>query len=521
MTSISRRTFCVGAGAMTAAALLGGARLGAAETKNRPTLPIPGELRPDANGKITLVAKQGKMPFQSGVVTPTYGFNGPFLGPTIRVRRGEEVDVRIENALPERLTMHWHGLIIPGEVDGGPYQLVASGQRHNVKLAIDQPAATVWYHPHVYPATAELVIKGLAGMFIIDDDESDKLGLPSRWGVDDIPIVLQDRRFNGDGTFFHRFNEMAVAMGYVGDTMLVNGAMRPTARTPSGWLRLRILNGSNARNYRLAISDKRPLYVIGSDGGLLEAPVELKELPIAAGERYEVMVDARNGKPFDLMTLPVDQPIRRLPPFDVALPLVSFEPDGGSGSGKLPDHLVSLPKLPATPPPVSQELVMQMYRDMNAKRILMESGFMGMVKSGKTDPAVVAKIEDVIVNGPALPLKVQLTANGINGRPFSFTEPGFQAPINTDLVWSISEETDKMLHPVHVHGCQFRVLTLDGKAPPPHMAGWKDTVPIQNGGTAEIFVRFPLPASEGAPYMAHCHILEHEDSGMMTEFTVG
>jgi blue copper oxidase len=520
MVSMSRRTFCTGTGLLTAAVMLGGARLATAATKG-PALPIPPELRADQNGKIRLVAEAGKMSFRPRVATPTYGFNGPFLGPAIRVRRGQTVDVRIDNRLDENITLHWHGLIIPGEVDGGPYQLVPGGSTHNVQLAIDQPAATLWYHPHLYPATAELVIMGLAGLFIVDDGETDRLNLPSRWGIDDIPIVLQDRRFNDDGSFFHRFNEMAVAMGYVGDVMLVNGAIQPTARTARGWLRLRILNGSNARNYRLAASDGRTLYVTATDGGLLEAPVEVKELPIAAGERFEVLADARNGKPFDLVALPVAQPIRRLPPFDRPLALVGFQPDGADGDGKLPDALVQLPALPQTPPPVSQGLVMQMYRDMDAKRIMMETGFMAMVKSGKTDPAVVAKIEDAIVNGSELPLKEQLTANGINGRPFSFTEQGFHAPIDTDLVWAISEETDKMLHPVHIHGCQFRVLTLDVKAPPAYLAGWKDTVPIENAGNAEILVRFPLPAPAEAPYMAHCHILEHEDSGMMTEFTVG
>jgi len=133
----------------------------------------------------------------------------------------------------------------------------------------------------------------------------------------------------------------------------------------------------------------------------------------------------------------------------------------------------------------------------------------------------VARVVDLIVNRPALPLKEQLTANGINGRSLSFTDKGFRAPMGMDLVWSVSEETDSMLHPVHIHGCQFRVVKLDDADPPAHMTGWKDTVLIQNAGNAEIYVRFPLAAPEDAPYMAHRHILEHEDSGMMTGFTVG
>src|SRR5262249_50434590 len=160
------------------------------------------------------------------------------------------------------------------------------------------------------------VIKGLAGLLIVDDEEAGRLPLPSRWGVDDIPLIIQDRRFTPDGQFFDRMNAITVSNGYVGDVALVNGAPYPEARTARGWLRWRILDGSNARSYRLSPSDNRSLYVIGSDGGLLATPVELKELLIHAGERFEVMVDARNGQAFDIVPLPVAEPIMRLPPFD-------------------------------------------------------------------------------------------------------------------------------------------------------------------------------------------------------------
>lgn len=520
MVKISRREFCVGTGTITATALLGAPRMSAAA--DRPVLPIPAELRAGSTGAIEINARKGRQSFLPGVDTPTYGFNAPYLGPAIRVRRGHKLTVHVNNRLDEDITLHWHGLIIPGPVDGGPYNVIAPGGRWTVQLPIDQPAATLWFHPHLYPATAELVIKGLAGLFIVDDEESDALGLPSRWGIDDLPVILQDRRFNAGGTFFHRFNEIAIAAGYVGDVMLVNGAVQPVATTARGWLRMRILDGSNARNFRLAMSDGRSFFVVGSDGGLLSQPVEVKELAIAAGERYEVLVDARDGKPFDLVSLPVvHQPIMRLPPFHRSLTLLSVKPAGVDGTGKLPDALVGLPAIPERLPPVSQGLVMQMFRDTNARRLLMRSGLMEMSKSGKTDPSVVARVVDLITNGPTLPLKTQLTANGVNGKSFSFTEKGISAPIGTDMVWAISEETDKMLHPVHIHGCQFRVVKLDGADPPAQLAGWKDTVPIENAGHAEIYLRFPLAAPVDAPYMAHCHILEHEDSGMMTEISVG
>ncbi|MEQ8347011.1 MAG: multicopper oxidase CueO [Sneathiellaceae bacterium] len=521
---VSRRTVLAGGAVLAGAAALGlGPALPVrrAAAADRPALPIPAELRADAMGEIHIAAQAGEMQFRPGPLTPTYGFNGPFLGPAIRVRRGDAPVVRVSNRLTQDITLHWHGLIIPGPKDGGPYRLIPPGTDWMVQLPIRQPAETLWFHPHIYPSTAELVIRGLAGLFIIDDEEGDALGLPASWGVDDIPVILQDRRFQADGAFFHRFNTLAVGMGYVGDTMLVNGAIDPVVRTAKGWLRLRILDGSNARNYRLAASDGRTLHVIASDGGLLAEPVALKELPIAAGERYEILVDARDGKPFDLVSLPVaHQAIMRLPPFDAPLPLLTVRPDGAEGRGRLPDRLASLPAIPDRLPPVSQGLVMQMYRDVEAQKLMRETGFMAMVKSGRTDPAVVARVVQAIETGPALPLKAQLTANGINGRSFSLIQKGFDVPVDTDLVWAFSEETDRMLHPIHIHGCQYRVVARDGKPPPPILAGWKDTLPIENGGTAEIFVRFPYKAGADAPYMAHCHNLEHEDSGMMTEFTV-
>ncbi|MEM8840762.1 MAG: multicopper oxidase CueO [Pseudomonadota bacterium] len=517
MAKITRRDLAIGATAIG----LGMLTRQSAGAATQPALPIPPELRADATGSIPLRVQSGQIQVLPGKSTPSYGINGPFLGPALRVRRGERVTMRVQNRLAEPTTMHWHGLKIPGAVDGSPYSIIQPGKRWDAALSIDQPAATCWFHPHYYPTTAEQVIKGIAGLFLIDDDESDALGLPSRWGIDDIPLILQDRRFNADGSFFHRFNLAAVTTGYVGDTMLINGAVYPKAKTAQGWLRLRLLNGSNARAYRLALSDGRPFHVIASDGGLLAEPATLTELMLFSGERYEIMVDARDGRAFDLVTRPVTQMAMNLPPFDRELPLVSINPEGAEGAGKLPDSLVKVPPLVQGLPPVSQDLVMQMNMDNAGMGAFAKAGLMKMQMSGKSDPAVIAAVNKLIVEGPALPLDQQLKANAINGAPFEMGDVPFSAPIHTDLRWRISEGSDRMLHPVHIHGCQFRILKLDGKAPPSHMAGWKDIAPISKGGSAEIQIRFDHPAEQTAPFMAHCHILEHEDSGMMTNFSVG
>lgn len=518
MMELTRRNAL--SGAISLAVVGGSAISWPVRAADRPDLPIPTELKADSKGEIALRAEPGQQQFLPGLTTPTMGINGPYLGPAIRVRRGKKVTMNVTNGIDDKITMHWHGLKIPGDVDGSPYSVIDPGKSWHPTLSIEQPAATCWFHPHFYPTTAEQVILGLAGLFLIDDDETDALGLPPRWGVDDIPLILQDRRFNADGSFFHRFNMVAVTTGYVGDTMLVNGAHYPNARTARGWLRLRLLNGSNARSYNLALSDNRSMYVIASDGGLLAEPVELKELMIYAGERYEVLVDGRDGTAFDLVTRPVGQMAMNLPPFDVELALMALTPDGADGAGRLPESLVGLPPLVADLPPVSQNLVMGMRLDGQGMGLLKEAGLMKMNMAKKTDPKVVDAVNKLITEGPALPLKDQLSANTINDQPFEMGDVPFGAAINTDLRWMISEGSDAMLHPVHIHGCQFRILALDGKAPPPHMAGWKDIAPMAKGGTCEIQIRFDHPAAEKTPFMAHCHILEHEDSGMMTNFTV-
>jgi blue copper oxidase len=311
-----------------------------------------------------------------------------------------------------------------------------------------------------------------------------------------------------------------VTNGYVGDVPLVNGVQYPEARTMRGWVRLRVLNGSNARSYLLKASDERSLFVVGSDGGLLESPVELEQIMIHAGERFELMVDCRSGTSFDLVTLPVEQPIMRLPPFDGPLPLVTIRPDGADGPGELPTSLVQLPPFPADLPPVSQQLVMNMFRDKEGMMPMMKAGLNAMAESGKTNPAVVAHVTSLIVDEPELSMAAQLSANGVNGRPFALKEPPFAAPRNQVLRWRISESSDRMLHPVHIHGCQFRIVSQNGKPPEPYRTGWKDIAPISAGGFSEILVSFPYAADPHAPYMAHCHILEHEDSGMMAQFTV-
>ena len=187
---------------------------------------------------------------------------------------------------------------------------------------------------------------GLAGLVLIEDDEIRKLRLPKQWGIDDVPVIIQDKRFSADGQIDYQLDIMTAAVGWFGDTLLTNGAIYPQHSAPKGWLRLRLLNGCNARSLNIAASDNRPLYVIASDGGLLAEPVKVTELPLLMGERFEVLVDISDGKAFDLVTLPVSQMGMAIAPFDKPHPVMRIQPLRITASGTLPDTLTTMPALP-------------------------------------------------------------------------------------------------------------------------------------------------------------------------------
>ncbi|MCB1492069.1 MAG: multicopper oxidase domain-containing protein, partial [Rhodobiaceae bacterium] len=230
-----------------------------------------------------------------GAATPTWGFSQSYLGPVLRFRRGTSAHVSVKNSLPFPITSHWHGLHVPAIIDGGPQLQIAPGATWTVELPIDQPAATLWYHSHVGGVTAEQVYGGLSGMIIVDDPDAGDQGLPSDYGVDDIPLVIQDRAFGPDGELVYVKRGPALMHGFRADTILVNGAVRPVAGVPAGLVRLRLVNGSNARIYHLRFSDDRSFHQIASDGGLLPAPVPHTELTLAPAERAEVVVDFSDG----------------------------------------------------------------------------------------------------------------------------------------------------------------------------------------------------------------------------------
>lgn len=504
--------------------------------EQRPLLPIPSLLTADARREISLIAQAGSSSWR-GKNVPTWGYNGALLGPAIQLERGKEVNITVYNRLPEATTVHWHGLELPGQVDGGPQARIAPNQSRRVTFTPDQPAATCWFHPHQHGRTGYQVAQGLAGLVLINDPESGELLLPKQWGIDDIPVILQDKRLTADGSQIdYQLDIMSAAVGWFGDTMLTNGAIYPQAGVPRGWLRLRLLNGCNARSLNITTSDKRPMYVIASDGGLLGEPVQVSELPMMPGERFEVLVDTTDGKPFDLQTLPVRQMGMTLPPFNQPLPVLSIAPLQVQASGTLPDRLVEMPAVPAAQGANTRwlQLMMDPELDRRGMLALMEkyghASMAGMSMDAHDSDKADAKPQMAMSgmdHGEMAGMDHAKTpkaydfhqGNQINGVAFNMDKPSFEVKQGAYEKWTLSGEGDQMLHPFHIHGTQFRILSENGKPPAPHRSGWKDTVRVE-GWRSEVLVRFNHQATPDQAYMAHCHLLEHEDTGMMLGFTV-
>ncbi|MDU4094958.1 MAG: multicopper oxidase CueO [Pantoea sp.] len=522
---------------------------------DRPALPIPELLKPDIHGAVRLIAQTGTRHW-NGKAVNTWGYNGALLGPAIEMTRGKTLKVQLENRLPQATTVHWHGLEVPGDVDGGPQAIIAPGSQRTVSITPDQPAATCWFHPHQHGKTGYQVAQGLGGLVVLRDEESEKLLLPKQWGVDDIPLILQDKQLTAEGTGIdYQLDVMRAAVGWFGNLMLTNGVPYPQQAVPRGWLRLRLLNGCNARSLHLATSDKRALYVIASDGGLLAEPVQVESLMLLPGERFEVLVDASDGKAFDLETLPVKQMGMTLAPFDAPLPLLHILPLRVMASGSLPDTLATLPPLPASDnlpgrwlqlmmDPQLDRLGMQALQQRYGKQAMAGHEMKG---HGMAQPAASAGHDHAMAQQSASAGHHQAMAhqqmpaghahdmadmpqqrassydfhngNKINGLAFDMNKPMFAVKRGQLEKWTISGEGDAMQHPFHIHGTQFRILSENGKPPAAHRQGWKDTVHVE-GWRSEVLVRFNHQASAQHAYMAHCHLLEHEDTGMMLGFTV-
>ena len=442
-----------------------------------------------------LVLQAGLTEFFPGRQTPTLGVNGAFLGPTLRCKAGDRVTLNVRNALDFDTTLHWHGLHVPSVSDGGPHQVVSAGRTWSPNFEIKQKAGLFWYHSHMMERTGAQVNGGLAGLILVEDAESAMLGLPSEYGVDDIPLVIQDRRFRPDGRFDYLSSMPDRMMGFRGDVMLINGTTSPVLDLRRRRTRLRLLNGSNARIYNIARSDRRGLIQIGTDGSLLERPVERRSVRLAPGERADVLLDVEPDSTLELVSLPDRAAGRR---------------GGMMGmmGGTLDDEQITLlrlraAKLEAAETRIPQQLIeVPSWNPRKADRtrtFVLEMGMMGMMGGGMGRGGM-----------------MNMT---INGRSMDMERVDERVPLGATEIWAIRNATP-IPHPFHIHDIQFRILDRDGEPAAPHERGLKDTVLIDPGETVRVITQFTDFADANHPYMYHCHILEHEDEGMMGQFVV-
>ena len=256
-------------------------------------LSIPELLDPTFDGEgvahYDLTIGKSRHDYRQAALTDTYSYNGmSVLGPTLILRTGDTVAISVANELDEITTTHWHGADVPAEDDGGPHSIIESGTTWVADFDVIQPAATLWYRPHAHGSTAEHVYRGAAGLIIIEDDNPAAEALPSTYGVDDIPVIIQDRDFTDDGQL-----DFAIDGGDDGklySTLTVNGTINPFVEVPTGPVRLRLLNGSQARIYRLTVKGA-DMTKIAPDGGYLAGPVAIERLVLGPGDRAEIIVD--------------------------------------------------------------------------------------------------------------------------------------------------------------------------------------------------------------------------------------
>ncbi len=492
---LSRRQLLTGSASLFGASLISPAWSTTIPAK----LPIPPLADGTTEEPIGLKIRAGEHAFLAGVKTPTLGINQDFLGPTIRTRRNTELNLRYLNTLEEGVSIHGHGLHVPGDVDGGPQLEMAPGEGWQPSLAIVQPAATCWYHSHTHGKTGDQVYRGLAGMIIIDDDENDALDLPNRYGVDDLPIIIQDRTFDAQGRFVYSLFD-ADEDGWFGDTVIINGAVAPlVADVPAGKVRLRLLNGANARFYVVAFSDNRVFYKIATDGGLLPTPVPMTTMEMSPGERCEIIVDLSDANSAELLTFFEDEVDDEGEGIVGSLSTLV----GGSDAAAPRASLTLRPeaRLVANNAPLPEKLSAishpEEHEIKNVREFVLEmdhgGDHAGHDGHGKMD---------MTINGAVMDMSV------INER----------VGLGVWERWRIRSEQGA--HPFHIHGCSFLIEQMEGEIVPADQQGWKDTVVLDDDDWSEIVVRFDHVATEQYPYMYHCHILEHEDRGMMGQFTV-
>jgi blue copper oxidase len=539
--SVSRREFlkiaCVGTAGVASSTLLSG-------------LPFVGKVLAQSDTvpdlEVRLRAVESDVSILSGNLTRVWTYQGEviqgdvaslraipdsYLGPIFRVRQGQHIRIHFVNDLTEASIVHWHGLILPEAMDAHPRYAIDPGETYTYDFEVINRAGTYWYHPHPHGSTATQVYNGLAGLFIVADDEESAVGLPS--DTYDIPLVFQDRSFDADNQLVYitggmMTQMMTEMMGFLGDNILVNGKPEFELDAETRAYRLRLLNGSNFRILKLGWEDSTPLTVIGTDGGLLEAPVERPYVTLSPGERVELWVDFNGrtlGSQLLLKSLPFSGvEMGGMMMGGMEMPETTTLPHGeettvlkvnivqeSTEALTLPERLSTIERyalsdaLNAAAPRTFEIAMINEVWSLNGRSFEMD-----------------AVADDEIVQ--ANTLEVWEFVNVVNGDEMGGmgNMPGHNMGSNDEVMTE-----DQMAHPMHVHGVQFQVLERivddafregwETVSAGYVDEGWKDTVLLMPGERVKLLMRF---GNDRGLFVFHCHNLEHEDLGLMRNYQV-
>lgn len=456
---------------------------------------------------------------------------GSYLGPLMRFWKGQKIRIRLHNELPEPTITHWHGLHVPALMDGHPMYAIDPGETFVYEFEIRNRAGLNLYHPHPHEATAPQVYRGLAGAILVNDHEERALGLPS--GEYEVPIIIQDRTFDDDHQLIYAAGIHARRFGFHGNRILVNGRPDFNIDVASRAYRLRVANASNARIYKLAWDDRTPLTVIGVDGGLLEAPEKKPYVMLAPGERLDLFVDFAGrsvGSKLVMMSRS----------FSGALPRMAEHMMSGHGMGRMGGRMQGMMAASLAPGSDYPLFTAKVTRSVSDGPSLPQS----LTKIARFEPSLAANpdkpVPIAISEGPMSVL--------LNGRPYADNDvQAFERiPIGSVELMEIFHSHEagmgmmggmgtmggmgmmmSMAHPVHLHGQQFQILgrSVDEEHVRDYATvregfvdnGLKDTVLVMPGERVRLIK--PFEDFTGL-FMYHCHNLEHEDMGMMRQFSV-
>lgn len=427
-----------------------------------------------------LTMQRGEVDFGFRNPTPTAGYNGSFLGPTLIMSRGDDVQMHVTNALGEITTNHWHGMHVAPEDDGGPHTKINPGETWSPAFTVMDGGATMWYHPHLHHVTNKHVTLGLAGMILVRDEIEASANLPRTYGVDEFPLFLMDRLVGFEGQLI---------VGGLGDTLMINGTLDAYLEVPAQMVRFRVVNASAERGYYFGLSGGRSFQLVGTDGGLLERPLAQDRMLVMPGERLDVVVDLTGlaGTTADVMAFNSE-----LTGNDI--PGSANGPGGGNALNGLDLKLVEL-RVGAPNP----DAVTELPAELQAVPRLTE--------------AQATRTRTVRMTGsPPEPFL-------LDGAPFDHGTINHTVDLNAVEIWEIVNDTN-YAHPFHIHDVQFFILDIDGLPPPPEFAGRKDTIIVRRRSTVRFIAVFDDHANPQVPYMYHCHVLTHEDEGMMAQFVV-